>query len=308
MMKQKILATGLSGLVGSRIRELLDEKFDFEELSFETGFNITKREQTLDKIINSNASILLHLAAKADVDGCEGDKEQDLETLKRPNENQWEGGNSAWAINVWGTKNIVEACQKSRKKIIYISTDFVFDGENPPDEGYTEENKVNPINWYGKTKCEGEELVKNSDLDWLVCRLSFPYRAKFGLKKDFLRAILDRLEKSEEVESVSDQLFTPTFIDDITSALNALIENKEKGIYHMVGSSSLTPYEATLLIAKSFGYPLKLVKSVNACDYFLGRAPRPFKLTLSNDKIGKLGVRMASFKDGLEKVKEQINL
>lgn len=307
-MKQKILATGLSGLVGSRIRELLDEKFDFEELGLETGFNITRREQTLNKIIDSNAPILLHLAAKADVDGCEGDKERDLKSLKSPNKDRWEGENSAWAINVWGTKNIVEACQESRKKIIYISTDFVFDGENPPKNGYTEEDRLNPINWYGRTKFEGEKIIQDSNLDWVICRLSFPYRAKFELKKDFLRAILDCLEKGEEVKSVSDQLFTPTFIDDIASALNVLIESWSEGIYHVVGSSSLTPYEATLLIAKNFGYPLKLVKPINAWDYFRGRAPRPFKLALSNDKIGKLGVKMASFEEGLEKVKEQASL
>ena len=140
----KILGTGLDGLVGSRIIELLSGKHEFENLSLSTGADITDRNAILQKIKNSDAQIMLHLAAKTDVDGCELDKPLG------------EKGD-AWKINVFGTQNVVDGCSESNKKIIYISTDFVFDGTK---EAYSEEDAPNPVNWYGQTKFLGEMEVK----------------------------------------------------------------------------------------------------------------------------------------------------
>src|SRR3989344_7840562 len=97
-----ILGTGFKGLVGSRIVELLKNKYQFES----SEVDITDREKVTDKILDSDAPIVLHLAAKTSVDGCEEDR------------------SAARGVNVYGTQNIVDACQKSSKKLIYISTDF----------------------------------------------------------------------------------------------------------------------------------------------------------------------------------------
>lgn len=109
----KILGTGLNGLVGSRIVELLKDKYEFENLSLSTGVDITDRNIVLEKIKSSDAEVVLHLAAKTDVDGCELDK-----PLGEKGE--------AWKINVKGTQNIADGCLKFNKKLIYISTDFAF--------------------------------------------------------------------------------------------------------------------------------------------------------------------------------------
>lgn len=285
--KTPILGTGLSGLVGSRIVELLSERFEFEDLSFDTGVDITNPEQVTAKIDNSKADWILHLAAKADVDGCEADIKMGKD-------------GAAWKINVEGTRNIVEAAQKRGKKVIYISTDFVFDGTQ---DFYTESDTPRPLNWYGQTKYEGEQVVLSQDGN-VVARITYPYTAKKGPKKDFIRAILSLLSHNHPVLSLTDHVFTPTMIDDIALGLQTIINSSTTGIYHLVGGESLSPYDASVLIAQEFGYPIERVQKVKMKDYFKNRAPRPYKLATKNDRISRLGVKMRTFHEGLIDIKK----
>lgn len=286
----KVLGTGLDGLVGSRIVELLSSKYQFENLSISTGVDITSRDIVLERIKNSDAPIVLHLAAKTNVDGCELDK-----TLGKEGE--------AWKINVDGTKNVVDACLESNKKLIYISTDFVFDGTK---DVYTEEDIPNPVNWYAQTKYEGEKIVQSSKIPWIIVRIASPYRAKFE-RLDFARAILKRLQEGLPVAGVIDHIFTPTYIDDIAFAIDALIKNNSQGIFHVVGSRNLTPYKAAFLIAKEFGLDSSKITKTTRAEFFNNRAPRSFQLTLKNDKIRKLGIRMRTFEEGLREIKSQMD-
>ncbi|MBL7159348.1 SDR family oxidoreductase [Candidatus Microgenomates bacterium] len=308
-MKQKIIGIGLSGMVGSRIVDLLKDQYQFENLSLETGVDIRDKEQVKEKISKSTAQIILHLAAKTDVDSCEKDKKEDIRILKyqdiKKKQEYFRTTNSAWAVNVIGTKNIVDACKKFDKRMIYISTDFVFDGKNPPTGGYTEKDSPHPINWYAQTKYEGEKIVRKSKSSYLILRIAFPFRAFFAQKKDFVRSILEKLKKGEKIKAFSDQIITPTFIDDIAYALNFLIQKNAIGVYHLVGSQSLIPYKAVCLIASQFNLDTKLVSCVRIDDYYKNKASRPRKLVLSNDKIKKIGVKMRSFEEGIREVKKQ---
>lgn len=286
-----ILGTGLTGLVGSRIVELLSGDFTFTDLSRSKGIDITDTDAVKAFISQKNPDVILHLAGMTNVD--EAEKEKDL------------GENStAWKINVEGTSNVIHAAEAIGKKIIYISTDFVFDGENPPDKGYTEEDTPHPINWYGQTKYEGEALIQKATIPWSIARIASPYRAEFE-KKDFFRAILSRLQAGEEVKGVSDYVMTPTYIDDISSAIQTLITQEENGIFHIVGSNSITPYDAAREIARVFGCDESLVTSVHGIDFFSGRAKRPFKSILNNAKIRKLGVKMKTLEEGIEIIKHR---
>lgn len=284
----KILGTGLLGLVGSRIVELLKDRYEFEL----SEIDITDRESIMSRIKSSNVPIVLHLAAKTDVDGCEKDKILG------------ENGD-AWKVNVNGTKNVADACQGSNKKLIYISTDFVFDGQNPPVGGYTEKDAPKPINWYAQTKYTGEKIVQNISTPWVIARIAYPYRANFA-RNDFARAILKRLQDEKPVTAVTDHIFTPTFVDDIAFAIDTLVKNNSEGIYHVVGSQSLTPYVAALAIAKSFNCSQLLITKTSRAEFFKSRASRPFRLALKNDKIQQLGVKMKRFEEGLLEVKRQI--
>lgn len=277
----KILGTGLAGLVGSRIVDLLKDQYEFES----SEVDITDRNAIIEKIKTSDAPIVLHLAAKTDVDGCEKDH------------------SSAWEINVIGTQNVVDACQESKKKLIYISTDFVFDGSQ---EVYKEEDVPNPVNWYAKTKYEGEKIVQNTSIPWIIVRLAYPYRSHF-VKTDFVRRLVEKLENKENLQMVTDHIMTPTFIDDVAYALDSLIKNNATGIFHVVGSEFISPYEAALKIAKVFGFTQNNIRKTTRSEFFKNRAQRPFHLALKNDKIRRLGVRMRGLEEGLTEIKYQIS-
>ena len=290
-MKIPILATGLSGMVGTRVAEILSDNFEFEDISLATGIDITDKK-SVDRVISeSESKIVLHLAAKTDVDSCEDDKILGEE-------------GAAWQINVVGTENIIEAAKANGKRVIYISTDFVFNGTK---DGYQEDDKPNPVSWYGYTKYQGEERLSTSDVSFTVLRISYPYRNLFEQKKDFVHRIIDQLKIDGKIMAVRDHIITPTFIDDIAFGLSVFLKRNISGIYHLVGSSSLSAEAATRLIRTVFN----LSGEINPIDrsvYFKDRAFRPFNLTLRNDKIGKLGIRMSNFKEGLKTVKTQDSL
>ncbi len=288
----KILTIGGTGLVGSRVNQLLSQNYTIENLSTKNGIDITK-PKTLQPLQENDHELIIIYAAKTDVDACEKDK--DLGDR-----------GETYQINVTGIQNIVNTLKKTNKKLIYISTDFVFDGEAPPPGGYTEENPTNPIDWYGQTKYLGEQILQKSGQPFLILRIGYPYRADDFPKKDFYRAMHTRLLNNQPITAVTDHIMTPTFIDDIAIAIEKLISTDKEGIYHVTGSQSLSPYEASLLIAESFNLDKSLISKTTRADFFKNRAPRPFNLTVNNDKILKLGIKMKTFEECVLNLKSYI--
>lgn len=288
-MKTPVLGTGLSGLVGSRIRELLSDTYQFTDLSLTTGVDISNIDEVFESFKNSPSTTVLHMAAKTDVDACENDKIYGEE-------------GQAWSVNVTGTKNILEAAKRYHKRVIYISSDFVFDGTK---EVYNEDDAVNPVNWYGVTKCEGEQLVQDADISYAIARLSYPYRSYFKPKSDFVRRIIEKANKKEKIFALADHIFTPTFIDDIALSLKMLLQKELTGIFHVVGTGSLTPCQAVGMISNVFMLTPE-VEEVTREVFFKDRAFRPFKLALKNDKIAKLGIKMKTFEEGLREMDKQL--
>ncbi|MBI2617184.1 NAD(P)-dependent oxidoreductase [Candidatus Gottesmanbacteria bacterium] len=284
-----IVGTGLSGLVGTRIQELLREYYTFEDLSLKTHVDITNVEQVQKRVGESLASTILHMAAITDVDACEDDKILGEE-------------GAAWRVNVEGTRNIIDAARKTGKKVIYISTDFVFDGTK---EFYIETDTPNPLNWYGYTKYMGESIVTDSGVEFVIFRLAYPYRAEFSEKMDFVRRIIEKLTHKEKIFSLTDHIFTPTFIDDFAIAIDEVIRQNAEGIFHAVGSESLTPDEATKRIMDVFQLTGDVEKTTREV-FFHDRAFRPCRLALKNDKIARLGVKMLGFAEGLSEMKKQL--
>ncbi len=288
----KIIGTGLSGLVGSRVVELLNSSYEFEDISRKTDTDITNRDAVTSRIKNSEAEVVIHMAAFTNVDGAEEQKSLDEES-------------EPWKMNVLGTEHVVAACEETGKKLIYISTDFVFDGEHTPEGGYTEEDTPNPVNWYATTKYEGEKRVQNAKSPWVIARIAYPYRAQFE-KNDFFRAMKNRLSQGLEIKAISDHKYCPTFIDDIATGFDKLIQAKVTGIYHMTGSQSLSPHDAALLIAKTFALDINLIETTTRGEYFQGKAQRPFDLSMNNAKIKQLGVTLHGFEEGLQLIKQQL--
>ncbi|HKZ34858.1 MAG TPA: sugar nucleotide-binding protein [Patescibacteria group bacterium] len=271
-MKEKIIGTGLSGLVGSRIRELLQNSYDFVDFSLDSGVNILEKDNLIRRAEKEKATYLLHLAAFTDVKGAEqqkGDKE-----------------GSCYKVNVLGTRNVVAAAMKCNLRLIAISTDYVFEG-NDSEKIYTEEDSPNPQNWYGRTKYLAEEEVRSKMKEAVIARIAFPFRTKFDIKKDFIKVILERFESDTMYPMFADQVITPTFIDDIAQAMKFLLEKKKRGVYHVVGSSFVSPHEVAKLVAKVYGFQEDKVTRGRYIDYVqkIGWAPWPQYLKISNGKL-----------------------
>jgi dTDP-4-dehydrorhamnose reductase len=289
----KILGTGLTGLVGSRIVELLANEHQFENISRSTGVDITNKEQVTNAIVASDAEVVLHLAAMTDVKGAELEKDQAEES-------------SSWKINVIGTENIVLACQQTGKKLIYFSTDLVFDGENIPEGGYTETDKPHALNWYAETKYQGELRVQNITSSWIIMRPAYPYRANFE-KKDFVRVFQWLLQEKKSFTAITDRIITPTFIDDLAVAFDGLLKQNATGIYHTTCREGISIYDAANLVARTFNLDASLISKTTRKEYLAGKPWEPLNSSLSIAKLQKLGIDMHSFEEGLDIMKQQQN-
>ena len=292
-----ILGTGLSGLVGSRIVELLSDKYEFVNLDLTSGIDITKPEEIEQKISSSKTKHLIHLAAFTDVSRAWEQRNEGEESL-------------CYKVNVVGTKNIAEACQKHNKYLIHFSTDFVFDGKKTSP--YTEEDKPHPIEWYGQTKLWAEEEVKKSGCYYTILRIAFPFKAKPSSsdleknpKLDLVRKIISKLQEGEELKIFFDQIITPTFIDDIAKAVDRCIKNNPIGTYHCVGSSKISPYDLASLIADNWNLDKILIKKTSIVEANRpGMRPRQVYMGLSNKKLKRdFGIKMSNLEKVLRELK-----
>lgn len=293
MQKPSIILTGASGLVGSRFVELYSSEFEIHNLDLATGVDITNPSQVDSFIAAHPATALIHLAAFTDTTRAESEV------------GQTEG--ICYRVNVLGTKNIVNSATTHQLHLIHVSTDFVFDGENPPEGGYLESSPLCPIGWYGKTKAMAEELVQQSTGSTAIARLSYPYRANFTLKADLVKKIRQGLASASLPPQFTDTIITPTFVDDIAHGFAALVRQQSQGIYHLVGTSHLSPYQLAQQVAKVFGFDPALVKPGTLAAY-LADHPRPFAKngTISNIATSAaLNLTFADIETGLRQLKDQ---
>lgn len=312
----KIALTGASGLVGSRFFDLLKSRYEIIPLSSSYGVDITDKNKVHKFLLSKSPALIVHMAAKTNVDICENDREEDSTNLKKSrvlkdhelvfenlDESLWKGSDSAFGINVVGTKNLSDYAQKNEVPMIYISTDFVFDGEK--DGEYTEEDASSSINWYGQTKLWGEQVLP---VDVLITRISYPFGYKSKIRKDFVWKLVDLLLSQDIARLVSDQIITPTFIDDIVMALDFLIEKRARGIVNVVGNNFLSPYEIGVAISRELGLSEIKIEMTTRAKLYKGRASRPFKLMLKNDKLKDLGFKMTDFFEALRLIKKEIQI
>ncbi|MBI5127556.1 NAD(P)-dependent oxidoreductase [Candidatus Roizmanbacteria bacterium] len=279
----KIALTGADGLVGSRIIELLNNDFHFIPLP-QVKMDITNIEQVKNVMDGIDFDLFLHLAAYTNVPGAEINKEL------------------CFKINRDGTRNIFDTVVNKGKKFIYISTDFVFDGTNPP---YFEDSAPNPIAVYASSKYEGEKIVNPlTGKKAMTVRIAYPYRASFEIKKDFFRTFKSYLEQKKPLKMITDSLMTPTFIDDIAYGLKHLFNNFSPEIYHLVGTQSLSPYDAVIKIADTFGLDKSLIGKTTYQEYIKDKAALP-KLANIRSKKNNF-YEMKTFQQGLEEIKKQL--
>lgn len=296
---QRILATGATGLVGSRFVEMFADQYEVINMDLTTGVDITKPE-TFTPFIAAHpdanlpagkAGVLIHLAAFTDMN-------------KAFSENGDKTG-VCYRVNVDGTRNIAKVCKDNGIHLIHVSTDFIFDGtKNTP---YVEDDPASPLEWYGETKAIAEQVVKDSGASYTIVRIAYPYRANYDLKPDLIKKIRASLESGKLYPQFTDTIITPTFIDDIARAFGKIIELKPSGVLHVVGSSALSPFVLAQKVASAYGFDPAIVKEGSLTEY-LKTAARPYARTvnMSNAKARDvLGLHFASIDEGLAELKKQ---
>jgi len=216
----KALITGANGMLGQDLSPILeDEGYEVIETDVDsmdiTDINSVKKVLTTEK-----PDIVFHCAAWTNVDKAEEDPK------------------GAELINFKGTENVAKICSQLDITIVYISTDYVFDGEKPETEFYTPSDKTNPLSVYGKTKLMGEQAILNNCKKHYIVRTSWLY----GINgKNFVETMLS-LKDKPEIKVVNDQRGCPTWTIELANALVKIV-NMPFGIYHACGSKSTTWYE-----------------------------------------------------------------
>jgi dTDP-4-dehydrorhamnose reductase len=256
----KVLITGSNGQLGYDLAKILRYKnIDFLATDRST-MDITNIEQVSKVIKDYFPDIVIHCAAYTYVDKAEDEKEL------------------CYSINVLGTKYISQACKEIDAKLIYISTDYVFDGKGI--EPFIETDLPNPINYYGHTKYQGEMIVQSLLSKYFIVRVSWLFGSN---GKNFVKTIQNLLKDREHISVVSDQFGSPTYTLDLAKILLEIIKSEEYGLYHITNEGFCSWYEFALEILNLSGRDVRIYP-INSSE-FPTKAKRPFNSRLSKDKV-----------------------
>ena len=284
----KVLITGISGMLGVDLYQTLREEyevvgFDIKEFP-STSFSpppaqrgdITRIDEVKRAFHELTPDLVVHTAAYTDVDGCE----------KNPDK--------AYKVNALGTQNVCLASQDLNIPVMYISTDFVFDGNK--GSPYLEFDQPHPISIYGRSKLAGEDYVKTLLNRYFIVRTSWLY-GHYG--RNFVETILKLAEEKEELTVVDDQVGSPTYTRDLSRKIKELLSTKLYGIYHITNSGSCSWYEFAREILKLADIKRVELKPVTSEE--LDRpAPRPRFSVLENYCLRlTLGNSMRNWKEAL---------
>ena len=283
----RILITGAFGQLGHSLQSVLSKKSNYELVC--TGRKIKKSQEgipldirnqvALKEIINSTApDILINLAAMTNVDACELNPKL------------------AGEINVAGLEHI---CDSFKGKIIHLSTDYVFDGTSGP---YKEDDPLNPISIYGKTKLASEYILLEKDIKNLVIRGNVLYDYSPHTSASFLNWVVSSLKGNQEIKVVEDQFNNPTWTRSMSDIIELSIENDLEGIIHWGDSEHISRFEFAKLIAKKFSLNESLIKPVLTSE-LNQPARRPLQSGLSTEKLVKmLNIIPPSIDDCLDEI------
>ena len=285
----KILVLGGNGLIGQKIVEKLKNQFDI--ISTHNKKLPSKNVQSVkislpdDFILLKNLiekekpNIIINTMAYSNLDFCEENRDE------------------VFSLHVDMTNKISTICSKINSKIIFISTDYVFDGNQ--EKKYTEDDEPNPINYYGETKLLAERIVLKDPKN-VVLRTSLVYG--YGERVRFMKYVIENLQNQKKIFAYNDIFNSATNIDEFVESVEKVIENDASGIFHMVGSSCITRYDFAKKIAKIFGFDESLVSFISIKESGL-IAKRPVSPCLDNSKCSEiLGYNFSDIDKGILKI------
>ena len=291
----KVLITGANGFLGYYlVQQLLAKKYSViatgkaecrlpftHDLNFQwLSMDFTDPFSIHDVFENIKPDVVVHCGAISKPDECEMDQMR------------------AYFVNVESTVQLLINSEELKSFFIFLSTDFVFDGERGM---YNEEDEPRPVNYYGRTKLEAEDAVKEYEYGWAIVRTVLVYGKNHSGHNNILKIVKEKLEKGEEYNVVDDQLRTPTYVEDLAKGIVFIIEKRATGVFHLSGKDILTPYQMAIKTAEHLKLDSSVIKKVTAAN-FSQPARRPLKTGFKIDKARKeLGYEPLSFDEGLRK-------
>jgi dTDP-4-dehydrorhamnose reductase len=291
-----VLVTGANGFLGYYlIQRLLEKDFDviatgkgacrlpFTNRSrfIYTEMDFTDPYSVHDVFQEYQPATVIHGGAITKPDECEL--------------NQWQ----AYVVNVEGTVTVLLNAAEIKSYFIFLSTDFIFDGEKGM---YKEMDTPNPVNYYGRTKLEAEDAVKEYEYDWAIVRTVLVYGKPILSRSNILTVVKEKLEKGETYNVLDDQVRTPTYVEDLATGIIQIMEKRAKGVFHLSGKDVMTPYQMACKTADYLRLDKKLIRRVTAAD-FSQPARRPLLTGFDISKArAELGFEPISFGEGLIKM------
>ena len=281
----KILVTGANGFLGKKAMEIFrkDNEVIGTSHSGKNGLkiiDITDYDE-VDKIIEEEKpNVIFNTAAMIDVAQCESEKE------------------NAKKLNVDAAVHLAEICKEKKIKLIVISSDYIFSGDNSP---YDENSEAHPKSYYGETKKLMEKLVLETNPDAIVIRpgILYGFNAPNG-KDKLITPVIDKINKCEEI--IIDDLRPkyPVIIDDIPKNTLILIEKNEKGVFNFASEEKVDRYTSAIIVAKEFGLDENKIKKEKPKEF----PDRPYDVQLNNNRASYL--KFLDFSEGVKLVKEQM--
>lgn len=291
----KILITGANGFVGNYLsRQLLQEGFHViatgrganrlvlqETVRFQyCPLDFTNKEQVHMVFDQFQPDFVVHAGAMSRPDECEENKQK------------------AFEINVSGTENLLHASAFRKTFFIFLSTDFIFSGNKL---FLKEDDESGPVNYYGETKVLAESLVQQYQGEFAIVRTILVYGKPLSGRSNILTIVKDKLERGEAYHVYDDQQRTPTYIEDLISAIVAVIKKRAAGIFHIGGKDLLTPFQMAEKVATCFGLDRSLLIKETR-ESFSQPALRPLLTGFDISKaIKELNYKPVSFDEGLLK-------
>ena len=292
----KLLVTGASSLPGYRVTLAALERgwevialHHAHEVPFEHGklrkvrLDVTDAVRLQDLVLKERPDAVVHAAALGDVDECERNKEK------------------AWRINVAATIALAQAAEVVNAYVVYLSTDYVFDGERGM---YREDEPPNPVNYYGLTKLMGEVAVRSRCSRWSVVRASSIYGLGPG-RVNFAKFLVEKLSKGETVRALVDQYTSPSHAALLAEAIAELLERRAVGVFHVVGER-MSRYEFALRMAEKLGFDKSLIQPAKMEEFkWLARRPKDSSLSCEQTRR-KLSCDFHSTERALETLKKEL--
>jgi dTDP-4-dehydrorhamnose reductase len=291
----RLLITGASGLYGSKLAFLAEKKGHSVFSAYSqhkpvfgkpVQLDISNQEQVTKTFKEVAPEVVVHAASLTDVDTCELNHEL------------------AWKINVEGTENVAKASRTHDAFLIYISTDYVFNGERG---NYRESDLPDPINYYGLTKVKAEEQVKSLMDEHCIARPSVMYGATPAAGKiNFALWIIEKLRKNEQVKIVTDQWVSPTLNSSLADMTLEVMERRLIGIYHLSGATRINRCDFAKLIAQTFNLNGNMIKPVTSAEMSWA-AKRPRDSSLDTAKAQQtLKNKPLSIEQALQEMKQEL--